>query len=163
MRNKYSNEQICLAVTSSKSWAEVCRKLRGIDDKKAVLTGMQWHIKNRAKEAGCDFSHFLGQGWNRGGGATNKRPIEFYLENKGFISSHTLKKRLIAEGYRQPFCENCLGHEWHGVPMPLELHHVDGDHFNNEIGNLRILCPNCHTAFPTLGLSNKSSSRASQA
>jgi 5-methylcytosine-specific restriction endonuclease McrA len=34
---------------------------------------------------------------------------------------------------------------WQGVKLPLELHHKDGDHFNNEFDNLQILCPNCHS------------------
>jgi hypothetical protein len=27
---------------------------------------------------------------------------------------------------------------------PLQVEHADGDHLNNEISNLRILCANCH-------------------
>ena len=26
----------------------------------------------------------------------------------------------------------------------LELHHIDGNHSNNELSNLTLLCPNCH-------------------
>jgi predicted hotdog family 3-hydroxylacyl-ACP dehydratase len=29
-------------------------------------------------------------------------------------------------------------------PIPLELHHIDGNHHNNSLSNLQILCPNCH-------------------
>lgn len=36
-----------------------------------------------------------------------------------------------------------------GNPIPLELEHKDGDHGNNEISNLEILCPNCHAFTPT--------------
>ena len=28
--------------------------------------------------------------------------------------------------------------------MPLEIHHIDGNHKNNHLENLQILCPNCH-------------------
>ena len=35
--------------------------------------------------------------------------------------------------------------EWFGEPITLQLHHIDGDHFNNELDNLKILCPNCHS------------------
>jgi hypothetical protein len=31
-----------------------------------------------------------------------------------------------------------------GLKLPLELHHKDGNHYNNELSNLEILCPNCH-------------------
>jgi 5-methylcytosine-specific restriction endonuclease McrA len=30
----------------------------------------------------------------------------------------------------------------------LEVHHIDGNHFNNEHNNLRVLCPNCHSMTP---------------
>ena len=32
-----------------------------------------------------------------------------------------------------------------GQPIPLELHHIDGDHYNNDLTNLQLLCPTCHS------------------
>ncbi len=34
---------------------------------------------------------------------------------------------------------------WLDSKIPLELHHKDGDKFNNCIENLEVLCPNCHS------------------
>ena len=31
-----------------------------------------------------------------------------------------------------------------GVPIALELHHVNGNHYDNRLENLLVLCPNCH-------------------
>lgn len=53
-----------------------------------------------------------------------------------------LKKNLLA--IRGNRCEQCGLTEWNGQTIPLELHHVDGDTFNNELENLQLLCPNCH-------------------
>jgi hypothetical protein len=36
-----------------------------------------------------------------------------------------------------------------GRPIPLELDHIDGHHWNNSLDNLRLLCPNCHAQTPT--------------
>ena len=33
---------------------------------------------------------------------------------------------------------------WLDEEIPLELHHIDGNHYNNSFENLIILCPNCH-------------------
>ena len=41
-------------------------------------------------------------------------------------------------------CECCGLSEWLSEPIKLEVHHIDGNHLNNEIDNLMLLCPNCH-------------------
>jgi hypothetical protein len=38
---------------------------------------------------------------------------------------------------------------WNGLPIPLELDHIDGDHSHNNMSNLRLLCCNCHAQTPT--------------
>lgn len=42
-------------------------------------------------------------------------------------------------------CEQCGISEWLGKPLPLEVHHKDGDHTNDDENNLIVLCPNCHS------------------
>lgn len=42
-------------------------------------------------------------------------------------------------------CENCGMETWLGQPITLEVHHKDGEHLNNELDNLQLLCPNCHS------------------
>jgi hypothetical protein len=34
--------------------------------------------------------------------------------------------------------------KWNGRKLVLELHHIDGNHFNNNLDNVQFLCPNCH-------------------
>lgn len=41
-------------------------------------------------------------------------------------------------------CENCKMTEWLGQPIPLEVHHKDGNRHHNELANYELLCPNCH-------------------
>lgn len=74
----------------------------------------------------------------------SRKDISLYLNNEKIISSHTLKNRLINEGYKIYKCENCNLEKWLGSPIPLELHHIDGNRYNNNLDNLQILCPNCH-------------------
>jgi hypothetical protein len=62
-----------------------------------------------------------------------------------------LKRRLIADGLKQPRCEKCGLSEWRGEPLPLELHHVNGDRNDNRVDNLQLICPNCHSITPNWG------------
>ena len=60
-----------------------------------------------------------------------------------------LKERLIQEGYKEERCEKCGLTEWLDNPIPLQLHHKDGNHDNNLLENLELLCPNCHSLTDT--------------
>jgi len=59
--------------------------------------------------------------------------------------TNKLAKRLLKENIKEHRCENCNTKEWLGNPIPLELHHIDGNSSNHALNNLQFLCPNCHT------------------
>ena len=46
---------------------------------------------------------------------------------------------------REYKCECCGLSEWNNIPITLQAHHKDGDKTNNELNNLQLLCPNCHS------------------
>ena len=48
-------------------------------------------------------------------------------------------RKLAFDAY-DPLCAHC----GFGIPAVLEVAHIDGQRTNNDIGNLVILCPNCH-------------------
>lgn len=43
---------------------------------------------------------------------------------------------------------------YNGLPLTLEMDHIDGNPDNNLASNLRLLCPNCHTQTSTYGVKN---------
>ncbi len=86
--------------------------------------------------------------------SVNKKPVSYFLRNGSFIISHTLKNKLIKEGIKDNICEKCHNKKWNGLDIPLELHHIDGQKFNNELSNLQILCPNCHAQTNNYGIRN---------
>lgn len=88
--------------------------------------------------------------------AAHRTPAITHLYNGSYIQSHRLKTRLFRDGFKEKKCECCGIEEWNGLPAPLELDHVDGDHYNNELSNLRILCPNCHAQTDTNAGKNNS-------
>lgn len=73
------------------------------------------------------------------------RPASAYFDNKKRIQSCRLKEKLIYDGIKEPKCERCGLKEWLNEPIPLELHHINGNHYDNSLSNLQILCPNCHS------------------
>lgn len=60
-----------------------------------------------------------------------------------------LKLRLVREGHKRAMCEVCGLREWRGRPLSLALHHINGDRHDNRLGNLELLCPNCHSQTDT--------------
>lgn len=85
-----------------------------------------------------DTSHWTGAAWNKGQ----------QLKDWAKYSNHqSCKKHLIAE--RSHRCELCGLKEWREQPIPLEVHHKDGNRTNNEYDNLQLLCPNCHAMTDT--------------
>jgi hypothetical protein len=85
-----------------------------------------------------------------------EKPLEEILvENSTYTNTSALKKRLVREGLLNETCYNddCDVNSpfWLGLPLTLQLEHVNGDVTDNRITNLIILCPNCHTQTSTWG------------
>ena len=66
---------------------------------------------------------------------------------RGYIERHQILD------YCCQIC-GCNG-EWQNGKIALEIDHIDGDNSNNEISNLRYLCPNCHALTDTYRGKNK--------
>ena len=83
------------------------------------------------------------------------RDIEDYTSNKVPMQSDKLKIRLINEGYLEPVCNMCGISRWLDGEVPLQLDHKDGNKDNNNLKNLRLLCPNCHALTPQYRLKDE--------
>lgn len=70
--------------------------------------------------------------------------LEEYLEKSKDIQSNKVRIKLLNEGIKEYKCECCGLTTWLDKPIPLELHHKDGDRHNNILENFELLCPNCH-------------------
>lgn len=131
-------DKILQWITEEKSKAFMCRELHCKPETLEVYL----------KKMGIDYKGK--QGWNTATGLANSSYISatYYLGTDKFITSHNLKLKLLKEGIKENKCERCGLTEWLGHPIPLELHHKDGNHYNNKLDNLEILCPNCHSLEP---------------
>ena len=101
------------------------------------------------RSSGFDTSHFTGTRWARGR-RLPKIPLEKILvRGSTYRGNSKLRKRLIEAGLLAPKCAECGSSTWRGEPLPLHLDHINGDHTDNRLENLRILCPNCHAITDT--------------
>jgi len=109
------------------------------------------HVRAKIDALRLSTQHWVGQAHLRG--KTNpyvrRHPLHSILRRGTHYQSNKLRKRLLREAVLEPKCSNCGGTEWMGGSIPLELDHVDGDKTNNQLENLRLICPNCHALSPT--------------
>lgn len=152
MKEYLSKEKLERLVKESKTYSEIVRKL-----KLTLCSGNHRTIKNYIKKFDIDDSHLLGQAWRKGlprpEYLIHDIPLEDLLK-EGTIVYSGFKNRLIKAGYFESKCYSCHLKEWLGKTIPVQLHHINGDKYDNRIENLTLLCPNCHTFTPNYGGKN---------
>lgn len=140
-------------ILESTSVSEVLRKLgkvdRGVNHTKLVNFLKEHPEINTKTLVGRRIQRFSCKGIPR-------KKLSEVLVKDGTGNSNSLKKRLIREGVKEEKCEVCGNTEWMGEPIPLDLHHINGNHFDNRLENLIIVCPNCHRLTDTHGNKNAS-------
>jgi len=99
-----------------------------------VAGGNYANMKRNLSRLELECTHWKGQAWNTG---------ERLKDWSKYKKAANCKKHLIKE--RGHVCEKCGLSEWEGGPIPLEIHHLDCNRVNNELNNLIIYCPNCHS------------------
>ncbi|MFE2377272.1 HNH endonuclease [Streptomyces sp. NPDC059398] len=141
---RHTDARLREAVAASTSIREVLCQL-GINP----VGGNHTHIGRRIKASGIDTSHFTrrpsgGPQRSRGGGILTVRS-----PGEGRVPGERLRRELLRTGCPER-CAMCgTGPEWNGRPLRLEVDHINGDWWNNTPGNLRLMCPNCHTVTDT--------------
>jgi hypothetical protein len=87
---------------------------------------------------------YQGNKGSRGRKSQSRKSASQYLHLGSTISTHILKLKLIEDNVKRAECESCHAKDWLNGSIPLELHHINGDRFDNRLENLKLLCPNCH-------------------
>jgi hypothetical protein len=152
-QRSWTDEALINAVAISKSYRNVLILLRLVP-----AGGNYEQVKTAIKRLGLATDHFTGMGWSTGlkFNLRSATPIQELLVANGTMQSYSLKKRLFRAGLKSPACEMCgWARKSLDGRIPVELDHINGNHFDNRIENLRILCPNCHSLQPTHRGKNK--------
>lgn len=152
-KRSWTDEQLRRAVAASRSYRAVLIRLGLIP-----AGGNYAQVQRRVRQLSLPTGHFTGKGWN-----VKLRfkphpavPLHDLLVVNGTAQSHVLKKRLFVAGIKKPQCELCgWAVQAEDGRIPVELDHINGDHYDNRLENLRILCPNCHSLQPTHRGKNK--------
>ncbi len=145
VRRKYTRELLTEAVEASTSVAGMLRFL-GLNP----TGGAHSHLSRTIKSFGIDTSHFRLYS-PVAHDHTRLKPEQILIllpVGARRAKPHMLTRGLVESGvpYECAVC-GCDG-TWQGVPLTLEVDHVDGDYRNNLLHNLRFLCPNCHRQTP---------------
>jgi 5-methylcytosine-specific restriction endonuclease McrA len=84
--------------------------------------------------------------WNKG--------LRKYSDEEIFCikSSTDSRKFPVKQRFLEKFaycCQMCNISNWNNSPLTLELDHINGNHCDDRLENLRLLCPNCHSQTDT--------------
>lgn len=75
---------------------------------------------------------------------------------KNCFNRTTIKRYIIENNWLEYKCQRCgIIDNYNNEPITLQLDHINGDNKDNNLENLRFLCPNCHSQTSTHGSKNR--------
>lgn len=143
--NSLDLEEVKSSVLESSNYSAVLRKF-GF----SVNTAVRKRFQDYLKEKNIDTSHFTFHQNPIEGAIFNLEVFKDYLSSHNRLDTQIVKNKLFKYGIKEHKCEKCNRTEWEGEEIPLQLHHINFNHFDNRLENLQILCANCHSQLHNL-------------
>ena len=145
-----SKEQLEKLVQESTSMRELIRKIGYQNSGDNGTT-----VKRVLNEYGISIDHFTGQAK----GTEVRTPQNVFVQ-QSTATQATLRRWYVKTGHNPTECAICgLPAEWNGKPLSLTLDHINGDHKDNRLENLRWICPNCDRQLDTFAGKNTHKSK----
>lgn len=143
--DNYSKEELQEFVNQSNSYRDLLKLLGYISS-----NGNTYKIvKSRIEAFGINTSHF--SEYNH----IERCPENIFIKNSN-ASQAVLRRWYLKGNYTLYECAICkLPAIWQDKPLTLTLDHIDGDSRNDELSNLRWICPNCDRQLPTYSMGKR--------
>lgn len=151
MIRNLTDEEFITIVKNSNNISEICKKLGII-----AIEGNYNLIKQEIARLNLDTTHFNKQKNKRGGKREPFKLEDIFIKNSTYKSEYRIKQKIIKHNlipYKCAICE--CEPKWQGKDLVLVLDHINGDHFDCRLQNLRFVCPNCNSQLDTHGGKNK--------
>lgn len=126
-------------VKKSSNYSNVLRELNF-----STHSSIRKRLQDYLKKNNIDTSHFTMKQTPFEGGVFDLDLFKDYLKSHKRLDTVPLKEKLFKYGIKERKCERCGRSEWEGEDIPLHLHHINFNHYDNSLENLQILCANCH-------------------
>lgn len=154
---------------------KVCKRLDIILERRRKINPKETFNKGKAKKGTCqncgkEFVLYSGSGGKYCSHKCQKEKeyndyIERWKNGKedGLSGKYSLSKRIRKYFFNKYDCK-CQKCGWGEINeftnrTPLQIHHIDGNCFNNREENLELLCPNCHSLTENFGSRNTNASK----
>lgn len=142
------SEEIIEALKASETFKEAIQRLGYYGQGGAYRT-----FRKRIEKEGLDYSHMK----HYRSRPQTRDPKTIFVEDCE-VSSNTLRKAVFTYTDIPYVCAICgQPPEWQNKTLTLTLDHINGNHRDNRIENLRFVCPNCDRQLDTFGSKNNRS------